>query len=55
MDGLWALLAGTNRVEVIDDTGRAYEFWGKEGKVGVELHKQDNGRTLKIFISGERK
>lgn len=54
-DGPWAYLVGTNRVEVIDDVGRSYVFWGKEGKVSVELHKQDDGRTLKIFIEGERR
>lgn len=45
-----------NRVEVIDHTksledggGRAYVFWEKTAK--VELQLQDDGRTLKIFIS----
>lgn len=44
------------RVEVIEHTksiekggGRAYVFW--EEKANVELSLQDNGRTLKIFIS----
>jgi hypothetical protein len=55
VDGVWAYLIGTNRVEVIDETGRAYVFWGKEGNVSVELHKQDGGRTLKVFIAGERR
>ncbi len=35
------------RVEVIDDTGRAYSSWNNEA---VELSVQDDGRTLKIFI-----
>ena len=42
-----------NRVEVIDHaTGgdRAYVFWEKEPHE-VELSEQDDGRTLKIFIT----
>jgi len=38
-----------NRVEVIDDTGRAYVNW--EDKLDVKLDIQDEGRTLKIFIN----
>lgn len=45
-----------NRIEVIDHTksfeqggGRAYVFW--EDGVNVELSLQDDGRTLKVFIS----
>lgn len=44
------------RVEVIDHTkpleeggGRAYVFWENEAK--VELSLQDDGKTLKVFIS----
>ena len=44
------------RVEVIDHTkpveeggGRAYTFW--KNNVTVETHLQDDGRTLKVFIS----
>lgn len=38
-----------NRVEVIDENGRSYVNWNKHNKVHVEL--QDNGRTLKVFIT----
>jgi hypothetical protein len=37
------------RVEVIDENGRSYVNWNKHNKVHVEL--QDNGRTLKVFIT----
>ena len=37
------------RVEIIDETGRAYVRWEKNLNVQVQL--QDNERTLKIFIS----
>jgi len=42
-----------NRVEVIDDTGRAYVNW--EDKLDVKLDIQDEGRTLKIFINKLKK
>ncbi len=49
-----------NRVEVIDHTksvddggGRAYVFWENEKK-DVEFSLQDDGRTLKIFISNRK-
>lgn len=41
-----------NRIEVIDETGRAYikgELYGTPVK--VELSLQDEGRTLKIFVT----
>ena len=38
-----------NRVEVIDQTGRAFTRYGVSGGVDVDL--QDGGRTLKIFLS----
>lgn len=38
-----------NRVEVIDEKGRSYVNWKQKNK--VELQVQDNGRTLKVFIS----
>ena len=47
----------TNRVEVIDHyhrddrLGRAYVFWEPENTVKVELVFQDDGRTLKVFLS----
>lgn len=37
------------RVEVIWDEGRLYTNWYKENKVRIDL--QDNGRTLKVFIT----
>jgi hypothetical protein len=38
-----------NRVEVIDENGRSYVNWKPTNK--TELQIQDNGRTLKVFIS----
>lgn len=53
-----------NRVEVIDHTkpyenkdaiGRAYTYWSKYGNgienPKVELSLQDEGKTLKVFIT----
>ena len=37
------------RVEVIDETGRAYVKWNCK----VEESIQDQGRTLKLFVSEE--
>ena len=37
-----------NRVEVIDDTGRAFVGYYPTG--AVEIDVQDSGRTLKIFV-----
>lgn len=37
------------RVEVIDQDGRSYVNWDDTNK--VELSFQDDGRTLKVFIS----
>lgn len=37
------------RVEVIDENGRSYVNWKPTNK--VELSIQDNGRTLKVFIT----
>ena len=39
------------RVEVIDSSGRAYVATN----ITVELSVQDQGRTLKVFIKGEKK
>ena len=36
------------RVEVIDDTGRAYVNRNQDNAVEVQL--QDDGKTLKVFI-----
>lgn len=41
------------RVEVIDQQGRSYINWDNNNL--VELHLQDNGRTIKVFIYGGRK
>ena len=37
------------RVEIIDQEGRSYVNWDENNK--VELSFQDDGRTLKVFIS----
>lgn len=37
------------RIVVVDDTGRVYEKWN----VKVELSYQDQGHTLKVFVSEE--
>jgi hypothetical protein len=43
---LAAQLAAVTRVEVIDESGRAYGRWGVE----VTPSLQDEGRTLKVFV-----
>lgn len=41
-----------NRIEVIDETGRAYVKGSIYGApVKVELSYQDDGRTLKVFVT----
>ena len=41
-----------DRLEVIDDTGRAYVKGSIYGTpVKVELSYQDDGRTLKVFVT----
>lgn len=42
-------ITNINRVEVIDESGRSYVNWKKENKSEIQI--QDNGRTLKIFIT----
>lgn len=37
-----------NRVEIIDETGRAYVNWHSDNKVDISI--QDEERTIKIFI-----
>lgn len=44
-----SLLEKVNRVEVIDQSGRNYVNWKLTNKVEILL--QDDGRTLKVFIS----
>lgn len=39
------------RVEVIDENGRSYTKWN----CSVELSYQDNGRTLKVFLTPNNK
>lgn len=51
-DGPIAYYFNFNRIEVIDHTGRAYVYWADK-PVGVEIHQQDQGRTIKVFINGE--
>lgn len=38
-----------NRVEVIDENGRSYVNWKPTNR--TEIQVQDNGRTLKVFVS----
>ena len=38
-----------NRVEVIDEKGRSYVNWKPTNR--TKLQVQDNGRTLKVFVS----
>ena len=42
-------LEEVTRVEVIDKTGRVYVSGIRED-LNVELHLQDDGKTLKIFL-----
>jgi hypothetical protein len=42
-------LSKVNRVEVIDEKGRSYVNWEEKNRTSLSL--QDNGRTLKVFIS----
>ena len=42
-------LEQVTRVEVIDENGRNYVNWQKDNQVQTSL--QDDGRTLKIFIT----
>lgn len=46
-------LPKVNRVEVIDPTGRAYCWWDKD--CSVELQVQDDGKTLKVFVTPKEK
>ena len=43
-------LAQVNRLEVIDDSGRGYVRYFKEGE-HLQYDFQDDGQTLKIFVS----
>ena len=40
------------RVEVVDTTGRAYVNWHRTNNVQLDL--QDDGRTLKVFITKDK-
>ena len=42
-------LAKVNRLEVIDETGRGYVRYFKEGE-RLQYQFQDDGQTLKIFV-----
>lgn len=43
------------RIEVIDDTGRAFVRYYRQHELGgVEIHMQDDGRTMKIFAGEPR-
>jgi hypothetical protein len=43
-----AMTEAVTRLEVIDETGRAYSRW----RTSVDLSYQDGGRTLKVFVGG---
>jgi hypothetical protein len=47
------LTNNVTRVEVIDKNGRSYVNWDEDNI--VELSLQDDGKTLKIFISKRNK
>jgi hypothetical protein len=47
--GPWIKKPEVTRVEVIDHAGRSYVNWDERNI--VEISYQDDGRTLKIFIS----
>ena len=38
-----------SRLTVVDEDGRSYERWFKEGE-HIEYQFQDDGKTLKIFV-----
>ncbi len=42
-------IATINRVEVIDENGRSYVNWKSSNRIQLQI--QDEGRTLKVFIS----
>ena len=42
-------MRGVNRLEVIDDTGRAYTKYLKDGE-RIKYSLQDDNQTLKVFI-----
>lgn len=42
------LFSSVTRVEVVDSGGRSYVNWHTDNT--VDLHLQDNDRTLKVFI-----
>jgi len=42
-------MRGVNRFEVVDDTGRAYTKYLKDGE-RIKYSLQDDNRTLKVFI-----
>lgn len=45
-------MKGVNRFEVVDDTGRAYTKYLKDGE-RVKYSLQDDDRTLKVFIDNK--
>ena len=42
-------LSKCTRLEIIDSNGRSYTNWNEKNK--IDLSVQDDGQTLKIFIS----
>lgn len=47
------LVDNCNRIEVIDETGRAYVNWKPDNI--IEMSMQDDGRTMKIFVSTKKR
>ena len=43
-------LKKVTRLTVVDEDGRSYERWFKEGE-RLQYRFQDDGQTLKIFVS----
>lgn len=49
VNALQEITENVNRVEVIDNTGRAYVKY-LDDKENARISIQDNGRTIKLFI-----
>jgi hypothetical protein len=57
-DGSIAFYFGYSRVEFIDHAGGhvTQSFYYSDGRtLGVELKQADGGRTLQVFLNGEKK
>lgn len=47
-------MGGVNRIEVIDENGRAYVRWDND-PLNMSYQLQDDDRTLKVFVDGKYK